>query len=177
MGAVLVDASLQAGVGYRTTVRPRVVHLMSAWPDANTTSGMASRLLNEDVAVVLRWRGKKLVTLLGLVDAMQDLRVETVDDLKARLTNQGTLEATVSRLSQVKGVGPKTLDYLGILVGLTDQAAIDIHLRRFGEEAGVQGLRYDQLQGVLAAVAKQRTWDVGALDAAIWDYMSNRGRG
>lgn len=177
LGAVLADASLQAGVGYLTTVRPRVVDLMQAWPDANTTSGMVRRMSVDDVGAVLRWRGKKLVTLSGLVAAMQDLDVETVDDLRARLSDPVTREATVSRLRQVSGVGPKTLDYLGILVGLADRVAVDVHVRRFARAAGLQDLRYDHLQGVLTAVASLRAWDLGALDAAIWDHMSKPGRG
>ena len=38
----------------------------------------------------------------------------------------------------VRGIGPKTIDYFKILCGEQDTAAVDMHLTRFLEQAGVR---------------------------------------
>lgn len=39
MGAVICDATFQARRKYESTIRPRILHLQSAWPDAATVRG------------------------------------------------------------------------------------------------------------------------------------------
>jgi hypothetical protein len=63
MGAVVADASLQAGIGYKHTVHPRVLALKEAWPDADTTSGVARRLDTGDLPAVLRWKGQRKIAV------------------------------------------------------------------------------------------------------------------
>lgn len=175
MGAVIVDAALQAGVSYISVVLPRVRLLREQWPDAVTTSGFLARLEGDALAKVLTWdpAGKKLATATDLAALLAQEKVETVDDLRDVVTD----EAFRRRLRSVKGVGPKTVDYLAILAGAVDRSAVDVHLRRFVSEAGAGASTYEDMQRVIAEVAGERGWSVGALDAAIWQYQSSKGRG
>lgn len=53
MGAVMCDASFHARRRYRSTIRPRLLRLQSAWPDAATARGFKARIITEDLAVVM----------------------------------------------------------------------------------------------------------------------------
>lgn len=170
MGAVVTDAALQAGVTYRTTVLPRVRKLVADWPEAITTSAFVERMQNDDVATALDWKpdSKKMTTLRDLADLLVREKVETTEDLQQALGDEGFR----SRLRAVKGVGPKTVDYLGILTGSTEHVAVDSQLRAFVRDAGVSASDYDEVRKVIIDAAADRGWDAGALDAAIWAHQS-----
>jgi len=172
MGAVLSDAALQRRTKYKQTVKPRILRLMDEWPDADTLSRFAVRIRTSDVGAVLRWReGPKLTLLRELVGALEGLEIETVADLRARLTAPNS--EAVARLRDIRGVGPKTLDYIGILSGSEDNVAVDTHQRRFAAEAGVSATSYQALRDVVMAAARRRRWSPAAFEGTIWTYMSN----
>lgn len=170
MGAVVADAALQAGVTYRTTVLPRVRRLVADWPEAITTSAFLERMRTDDVATVLGWKpgSKKMTTLQDLADLLLREGVETTDDLQRALGDP----AFRSRLRAVKGVGPKTVDYLAILTGSTEHVAVDSQLRAFVRDAGVSTSDYDEVRKIVTDAAAERGWEAGALDAAIWAHQS-----
>lgn len=170
MGAVITDASLQASMKYKTTVLPRVRALLAEWPDATTTSAFVERLGRDDVAAVLRWPrdSKKMRMLDALAKFLADEQVETTSDLRTALEDS----AFRARLRTVKGVGPKTVDYLAILVGSTEDVAVDSQLRAFARDAGITVTGYDDLRAVVTAAAATRGCAPGALDAAIWAHQS-----
>jgi hypothetical protein len=174
MGAVLSDAALQRRAHYRRVVEPRVRELMAAWPDADTVSGFASRLATDDVGTVLRWRpGSKLLLLRSLTLAMQELGIETTVDLCVRLTDTDSSHVR-DRLRAIHGVGPKTIDYLAILAGSEKHVAVDSHLQSFAKEAGVLLIKFQALSDTIRTAAARRCCTPGAMDAAIWHYMSHR---
>ncbi len=173
MGAVLADAALQRRTKFRSVVEPRVRGLIEAWPDADTVTGLAARMSQEDVAVVLRWRHPaKIMVLRGLTEAMQDLRIETVSDLHSRFNEENEAIQLRQRLRQVHGVGPKTVDYLAILAGSRSEVAIDTHLSRFTADAGLPQLSYAKLRDVVKEAARRRGCGAGELDTAIWAFKS-----
>jgi hypothetical protein len=175
MGATLVDAALQRRTSYRLVVKPRVLGLLRAWPETTTVSAFAARMKTEDIGAVIRWRRPaKLAVLAGLTAAVADLGIETVSDLGRHLASPDLRPAAASRLRAVHGVGPKTVDYLAILAGLTERAAIDRHLAQFAADAGVADLSYDYLQQVYVAAALTRGWTPGAVDAAVWKHMTQQ---
>ena len=55
IGAIIVDATLQRRQNYHATVKPRVVALVAAWPDAATTSGFRRRLGTGKLSEVISW--------------------------------------------------------------------------------------------------------------------------
>jgi hypothetical protein len=71
----------------------------------------------------------------------------------------------------VKGVGPKSIDYIGNLVGRS-HVAVDVHLRAFAVDAGVPDLPYDQLRAVYEEAAALLGHDKGGLEHAVWRHRS-----
>ena len=86
------------------------------------------------------------------------------------------MQANVAKLAAVHGIGPKTIDYFKILCGEQDTAAIDMHLTRFLEQAGVRVTSYEQAREVIAGAAAELGVPAAQLDHSIWTYMSKAGR-
>lgn len=173
VGAVITDAVLQAGMRYKT-VKQRVDGLIREWPDASTLAGFRRRIQSEGLCEVLDWRGKKLTTIAALVDRLSSEVVDghildTVADLRAWLTEPNNPPS----LRVIKGIGPKTQNYLSSVSGLS-AVAIDVHLRGFALEAGVREQSYSKLRALYEATARCMSVDAGALDHAVWEYCSTR---
>ncbi|MEU4011348.1 hypothetical protein AB0H30_23105 [Streptomyces pseudogriseolus] len=84
MGAVICDASFQARRNYETTIRPRVLALQKAWPDARTVQGFQARLATYDLATAMNFHDLRRVTLAHRVtDLLAAHHVDTRDDLNA----------------------------------------------------------------------------------------------
>ena len=172
IGAVIVDAVLQRRQKYKATVYPRVQNLVEVWPDVDTVSGFRARMAEGDLGVVIRWRGQERLTQIqAIVDvlASEPFQIETVADLRAALTPGRNREALRGVLSKIRHVGPKTLDYLDILVGLSTGTAVDSRILKHMKSAGVSSLKYAHVQEVMRAAADRRGWRHGDLDAALWN--------
>jgi hypothetical protein len=77
------------------------------------------------------------------------------------------------KLRAIRGVGPRTVDYLYGLVGL-DFIALDRHIRAFVSDAGVTAADYDFLQTVVSYAADLLGVSRRHFDASIWAYVSNQ---
>jgi hypothetical protein len=177
MGATITDAVLQAGLRYETVVWPRVQHVMTI-PEAATTSGFLAVLRERGGEEVVRWTDP---VKLGRMEAVAELfaaaSVETEADLHFWLCeDDDECGANVAKLAAVHGIGPKTIDYFKILCGEQDTAAIDMHLTRFLEQAGVRVTSYEQARAVIGAAAAELDVSAARLDHSIWTYMSMAGR-
>jgi endonuclease III len=93
--------------------------------------------------------------------------IEVEDDLYCWLQTPNHVDLLLS----VKGVGPKTADYLKGLVGLP-AVAVDRHLRAFVALAGVSATGYEEIRSLICATASVLGHDPSSLDYAIWSYMS-----
>ncbi|WP_328923840.1 hypothetical protein OG429_03825 [Streptomyces sp. NBC_00190] len=168
MGAVICDTSFQARRKYESTIRPRLLQLQSAWPDAATVRGFQARLSTEDLSVAMNFNSPLRVATAHAITALLAAReVDTRDDLHAWLGHRANRAA----LRAVKGVGPKSLDYIGNLVGRS-QVAVDVHLRAFAADAGVPDLGYEQLRAVYESTAAVLGHEPGGLEHAIWRFKS-----
>lgn len=168
VGATITDAILQAGLNYRTVVAPRVESMLKAWPDAKTVPTFLWRCGTSSLAATISWsHGVKLRRIMGLAVALLKGGVYTEEDLREFLDGP---HARCSLL-QVNGVGPKTAEYLRILVGLPG-VPIDRHLQRFAAGAGVHVDR-ETLRRVYLRVAEQLDVDARALDRALWNQMAS----
>lgn len=172
MGATLTEAILQAGIDYRNVVLPRVNKLRQRHPEASTTSAFLELLTRVGAYALLDFGGEKPRRVLELTRFFQQEQVETESDLRAWLANDGNRD----RLQELSGVGPKTVDYMQILVGV-DNSAVDRHLTAFLELAGVRAVTYEQRKRIIEAAADAMGVDRAVLDHSIWLYMSNRSRG
>ncbi|MGQ4727713.1 hypothetical protein ACUN3E_08625 [Streptomyces sp. Ju416(a)] len=168
MGAVICDVSFQPRCNYEATLRPRLLRLQTNWPDAKTVSGFQHRLATEDLAVAMQFNhARKVATAHAITDLLAANGVDTRDDLHTWLGQQANRAA----LRTVKGVGPKSIDYIGNLVGRS-QIAVDVHLRAFAADAGVPDLPYEQLRTVYEEAAALLGHDRGGLEHAIWRSKS-----
>jgi hypothetical protein len=188
MGATITDAVLQAGLRYETTVWPRVQHVMTI-PEAMTTSGFLRALRERGGEEVVHWTHPEK---LGRMEAVAELfvaeGVETESDLRRWLCREprtgggaagdvdAACRANVAKLAAIRGMGPKTIDYFKILCGEEDTAAIDVHLMRFLERAGIKVRGYDHARRVVAEAAPLLGVSAARLDHSIWTYMSKAGK-
>jgi hypothetical protein len=184
MGATITDAVLQAGLRYETVVWPRVQHVMTI-PQAATTSGFLAVLRKRGGEEVVHWThpvklGRmETVTELFIAEGVEreaDLRVWLCGDPAAGDGADPACATNIAKLAAVQGIGPKTIDYLKILCGEQDTAAIDMHLTRFLEQAGVRVTSYEQARAVIAGAAAELGVPAARLDHSIWTYMSKAGR-
>lgn len=168
MGAVICDAGLQAGINYRHVVYPRIQSLLSGHPEIKTTSGFLDLLNVHGADVILTWNGvKKLNTITQLAQFFAERGIETTAQLQAWLLEPQHL----TDLETISGVGPKTVDYIQLLVGIP-AVAVDVHLRNFVRQAGIDLTTYIEVRDVIASTAELMGVGQATLDHSIWSYMS-----
>jgi len=168
VGAVLTDAVLQAGLNYRWVVLPRVERVKRDYPEARVLSAFRRLLNRVGPEEVLQWsHPEKPRRLRSLADLLYRQGVETNSDILAWLeTGEGR-----ARLLEERGIGPKTVDYLGILVG-ADRVAVDRHLVRFLQAIGFEFDGYEATRQVVVEASRLLNVRPQDLDHAIWEYMS-----
>jgi len=173
IGALLADAVLQPGLDYRSVVEPRVHRLAREYPSASSITGLVEILDRQDVKVVLGIANvRKCGVFRSLTNLLRNDGVESTVELRAWLERVDTR----SKLLAIHGVGPKTASYLKVLVGLP-AIAIDVHLRRAAEEAGVHRTDED-LERLYTEAASRSGIPLTELDGALWwDGSSRRRRG
>ncbi|MFH9466162.1 hypothetical protein ACH4LT_02515 [Streptomyces clavifer] len=170
MGAVICDAIIQQARHYERWVRPRVQDVQSSWPDADTVTRFRARLVDGDLSAVLRTTHQRKLAAIGAVaDLLAASGVDTRDDLRTWLNQDDNRSALLA----IHGVGLKTVDYLGSLVG-GSHVAVDVHLRAFAREASLGVSAYLDLRHVYEETADRLGHDRGALEHAVWRYMSSR---
>ncbi|MFE2292988.1 hypothetical protein [Streptomyces sp. NPDC059452] len=108
---------------------------------------------------------RKVATAHAITEFLVAHGVDTREDLRTWLDHQPHRAA----LRTVKGVGPKSIDYIGNLVGRS-HVAVDVHLRAFAVEAGVPDLPYGQLRAVYEEAAALLGHDRGGLEHAVWRH-------
>ncbi|MEI7446354.1 MAG: hypothetical protein WCK28_15800 [Burkholderiales bacterium] len=110
------------------------------------------------------WKaGAKLDTLAAVVDLLARDGVETEEDLAAWLSDP----SNAASLRALKGIGPKTFAYIGILLG-HDAVAVDRHIRDFVARAGVSTDDCADVALVVERAAALLGVSARALDHAIW---------
>lgn len=172
MGATICDTILQAGLNYRTVVAPRVQRVIQRWPSATTTPKFLSMISRHGLNDVLCWQHPEKPVRIGqLTEFLSDRGIETESGLADWLT----VERNGEFLRDLRGVGPKTVDYLKSLVGLP-AVAVDRHVRTFVKWAGVDATEYEEIRELIGLAADTLQVERNALDHAIWSYVSTRER-
>jgi len=170
MGAVIVDAILQAGVSYDSVVRPRVRRLLQEHPTCTTTTAFLKLLEEVGAGPLLTWQhDEKINRVFGATRFFKAEGVETEDDLKSWLDQP----ANMARLKHLRGVGDKTADYFKLLVGFKTNA-VDRHLAAFASGAGILSSGYAETSATINAAADMLGVDRAIFDHSIWKYMSTR---
>ena len=84
--------------------------------------------------------------------------------------------ANAGKLAAVRGIGPKTIDHFKILCGEQETAAVDVHLLRFLEQAGVPARDCEEARTTIAQAATLLGVSTARLDHSIWTDMSTAGK-
>lgn len=168
MGATITDSILQAGLNYHHVVYPRVLKLLTKYPDYKKTCDFIILMQVVPLTELIAWKNpKKLQRIKDLTWFLYNNGIENEDQLVKWLD----AENNVNRLRGGDGIGPKTIDYLKILAG--DQAiAIDRHLFAFLELAGIPLCSYQEASLIYGKAAE--LLDIGQyeLDKKVWMYMT-----
>lgn len=168
MGATITDSILQAGMNYRHVVYPRILKLLTEFPDYKTTC---------DFIILMQ-----VIPLTELVDWKNEKKLQRIHDLSWLLFNNGVenedqlatwidIEENVSLLKKISGVGPKTVDYLKMLSG-NQAIAIDRHLFAFLELAGIFNQTYHEASLIYNKASELLGISKYELDRKVWLYMS-----
>jgi hypothetical protein len=124
--AIIVDASLQRRQNYHETVRPRVVALVEAWPDAATTSGFRQCLDTGTLSEVISWPSPgRLAQVEDMTRVFESQGIETVLELRGALSDPATRAVFREALGAVRHVSPKTLDYIDTLSGVSTDGVVE----------------------------------------------------
>jgi len=170
IGALFTDAILQAGVNYRSVVRPRVERVLFTFPEAKTVSSFSNVLDLYGVKDVLRWNNAaKIQRMKDLVSFCMIHTIETSSDLTSFLNS----DLGGEQLKAINGIGNKTCDYLKRLLGF-DTVAVDRHIRNFLVDADIMVEDYSEVKEVVEFTADIMDINRRALDYSIWSYMSHK---
>lgn len=127
IGAIVVDATLQRRQNYHATVRPRIVALVGAWPDAATTSGFRRRLDTGTLSEVISWPSPgRLAQVEDMTRVFESQGIETVVELRGALGDDASRAVLREALGAVRHVSPKTLDYIDTLSGVSTGGAVEV---------------------------------------------------
>jgi hypothetical protein len=167
-GAVLADAVLQAGLNYRAVVWPRIVHILTEYAEANTLPKFATLLKEPGAHNVLQWRHhEKPHRLVSLTDFLMSQDLITYSDMSDWMAN----ELNRREITCVRGVGPKTVDYLCGLLGI-DVIAVDRHILNFVTYAGIGNGEYNFVRDTVSYAADLLGVSRRTLDYSIWSRLS-----
>lgn len=164
IGAVLADSVLQAGLNYSTVVRPRVTAILQAHPNRKTISSLVSLIQEKKTGMFLNWHHhEKINRFEALVVFLRDWGIEYVHDLQACLVS----DAFCNTIQTVRGIGPKTIDYMACLIGI-DSIAIDRHVRSFAKVVGIDNGDYRFLRASFCCAADLLSLPRRDFDAWLW---------
>jgi hypothetical protein len=170
LGAVLADCILQAGVNYRSVVKVRVQRILISFPETSRLEGLTEVVRGGTAGEFLQWKHEEKITrFVGLVELLERHRIDDTTALWSWLQN----DAYRNDLLALRGVGPKTVDYLCCLLGM-DCVAVDRHMKVFAREAGVELKGYEELKFVISYAADLLDLPRRQFDAWIWDLVSSR---
>ncbi|WP_321449306.1 hypothetical protein [uncultured Cohaesibacter sp.] len=166
MGAIIADCILQAGLNYRSVVLPRVSAILEDFPGLDCTSELVALVGRGETDHFLNWdHHEKIDRFKALVGFLSERSVENAATLKDHLQDASFVEALLG----VRGVGPKTVDYMQCLVGI-DSIAVDRHVRTFAKRVGVVEEDYDFLKSVFCYAADLLSVSRREFDAWIWRW-------
>jgi hypothetical protein len=170
LGATIADAVLQANNRYETHVRPRINRIREMFPAA-TMTGLKKTLLERTTSAFLDWRGMDRVKRFDdIVRLFSRENIETEDDLRDWLMN----EKNLVKLGKVQGIGPKTIDYFKILIGI-QTCAIDRRLLDFLNQADIGVSSYEEAKAIVNLAADRMGVQRAYFDHSIWKYMGKPG--
>jgi len=172
MGATIIDGILQAGLNYENVVKPRVIHFKNEYREYTTTSQFYHLINSNDLSEIIKMKGQKIDRINVLTKFLVEEKVETEDDFYEWLT----IDTNILRLSNIKGIKTKTVEYFKILTGHKNTVAIDTRLRKFIKMCcdGLEITNDQFAKELLLKVAEKLKVEPATLDYSIWSYMNSK---
>ena len=170
MGATIADSILQANNRY-SSVTPRIRRILARWPRENTVTAVLGVLESVPAVQFLNWNGKdRADRFCEILLLLKREGVESESDFRTWLEKDSNLP----KLQAVHGIGPKTVDYFRLMVGLQG-AAVDRRLLKF---LGMAGISLSQSDYGTALAIINRTADLLSVpradfDHSIWRYIGD----
>lgn len=169
MGALLADSILQAGLNYNSVVRPRIITILARYPDQDRTSTLLNVVYRGETATFLNWTHiEKIARFDSLVRYLGAKSVERTDDLRMFLHDK----SFALSLREIRGIGPKTVDYMKCLSGI-ESIAVDRHVKTFARRVGITETDYDYLKSVFCCAADLMSVSRRQFDAWVWRQESS----
>lgn len=177
IGATLTDTVLQAGLKYETVVKPKVMRILKN-EQAATVKGLLKMTKNstDELKNVILWKDERKPNLIiSLAKFFDSEGINTEAELKNWLSK----EENPQKLRSIKGIGPKTIDYIQILVGIKS-CAVDRHMFNFLDMAkvplgtGNYESQYKEAKQIVEKSAELMKIDSSVFDYSIWSYMANK---
>lgn len=170
IGALLTDIILQAGLNYKTVVKPRIMDILTNYPHAETLCEFKNLIYLEGLENIINWKHSiKLNRLMELIEFLSNNNINTCDDLKLYLLDS----ASKDKLLAINGIGLKTVDYLQKLLDF-DIVAVDRHIYSFVENAEIELKGYEATKKTVEYAADFLNISRTSLDCSIWNYMSKK---
>ncbi len=170
IGAALADSVLQAGLNYSHVVKPRVQSILKTFPQARTVHTLVQVIELEGSDRFLQWQHQEKVSRFDdLVAFLVDARIADTFELGRALQD----DAFRLDIRTVRGVGPKTVDYLACLVG-ADCIAVDRHIKSFATLAGLDDHNYQYLKEAFSFAADLLDISRREFDGYIWRYQASK---
>ncbi len=164
LGAVIADSVLQAGLNYTSVVRPRVARILNAYPYTTTIDKLLQLVDNDQTGHFLNWNHIAKKSRFNLVVRfMHDVGINEIGCLRRYLHD----DIFCSRLQNIHGIGPKTVDYMACLVGI-ESIAVDRHIRNFAKRVGIETSDYQFLKRVFCVAADLLSVSRRDFDAWVW---------
>lgn len=169
LGALITDCILQSGLNYRTVVLPRVNYVLNNFKDANTLSGFCKEIDRITIENVILWtHPQKIDRIYSLINFLKIYKIENCDSLRSFLL----IRSNQKKFLNIKGIGPKTLDYVLKLLNC-DVIAVDRHISTFVSLANINSSNYYETKKIVEYAADFLEISRGDLDYTIWYYMAN----
>jgi len=168
MGATITDSILQAGLNYKNVVYPRIYNLLSLFAEYKTTSDFIILMQTIPLRELIKWNNEKKLGLINqLAWIFYKKGMQNEDQLALWLEKDEHIEFLLG----IKGIGPKTVDYLKMLSGC-QSIAIDRHLFQFLRLANIITESYQEAHAIYQQAANLLCMSNYELDKKIWLYMS-----
>lgn len=170
LGAMMADAILQPGLNYRTVVCPRIERIIKKFPETSTLIGVYEIIESDRLSDFLSWtHSEKLVRFCKLASYFDEKKVDTVESLCRQIGSKYFRAG----LLNIRGIGPKTVDYISCLSGI-DTIAVDRHIIKFAHESGVDLYDYEDLRTIFSYAADLLDIPRRNFDSWIWSTVSSR---
>lgn len=168
-GALITDVILQSGLNYRNVVLPRVDSLLTNYPNQKSLNDFCELIEIHGLSNLINWsHHTKLDRILRLIYYFKNENINSTSELRVHLKTRINREELLS----LKGIGPKTIDYLLKLLNF-DTVAVDRHIYTFVTMAGIDAKNYHNTKRVVEYAADLINIPRSHLDKEIWKYMSS----